>query len=97
MRLPIGSSPRILTRRRFHRRVQDNQSLRDDYIALVGRHRRHAVQQWLDAAWSRGAELARADEAGTAADAVPPAAAVWADCEGLDHPHELLLERFFCF
>ena len=79
--------------RRFHRRVQDKQSLRDDYVALVGRHRRHAVQQWLDAAWSRGAELARADEAGTAADAVPPAAAVWADCEGLAHPHELLLGR----
>jgi len=78
--------------RRFHRRVQDDPALRADYLALVGRHRRHAVQQWLDAAWSRGAELTRADEAGTAADAVPPASAYWADCEGLAHPDELLLE-----
>ena len=79
--------------RRLHRRVHDKQSLREDYVALVGRQCRHAVQHWLDAAWSRGAELARADEAGKAADAVPPAAAIWADCEGLAHPDELLLER----
>ncbi len=83
---------RLALYRRFHRHVQQDGGLRADYVALVGRHRRHAVQQWLDAAWARAPELARADEAGTAADAVPPASAHWADCEGLAHPDELLQE-----
>ncbi len=76
--------------RRFHRLVQASTGLRADYVELVGRHRRHAVLQWLNAAWARAPELARADAAGTAANAVPPASARWADCEGLAHPTELL-------
>ena len=76
--------------RRFHQLVQADAALRADYFALVARHRRHAVLQWLDAAWARAPELARADQAGTAAEAVPPASAIWADCAGLAHPAELL-------
>ncbi len=77
---------------RFHRHVQGDAALRADYTTLVGRHRRHAVLQWLEAAWQRGPELARADAAGNAQDGVPPAAALWADCTGLAQPAQRLLK-----
>lgn len=76
--------------RRFHRRVQAEAHLRADYLGLVGRHRRATVLQWLEAAWHRGPELARADAAGHAAGAVPPAAALWPACEGLADPAQTL-------
>jgi len=76
--------------RRFHRAVQADAACRADYLALVGRHRRGTVLQWLQAAWRRGPELARADAAGNAAGAVPPAAALWPQCLGLADPAELL-------
>ena len=77
--------------RRLHRSVQANAALRADYLMLAQRHRRTTLAQWLNAAWSRGPELARADAAGTAAAAVPPAAALWSACQGLDDPAALLL------
>jgi ATP-dependent helicase/nuclease subunit A len=77
---------------RFHRKVQNDAALRADYTALVGRHRRHAVLQWLEAAWQRGPELARADAAGNAQNSVPPAAALWVDCAGLVEPAQRLLQ-----
>jgi len=76
--------------RRFHRAVQADAGLRADYLALVGRHRRSTVLQWLDAGWRRGPELARADAAGTAAGAVPPASVLWPQCAGLTDPADLL-------
>jgi ATP-dependent helicase/nuclease subunit A len=79
--------------RRFHRTVQADAALRADYLALVGRHRRSTVLQWLEAGWRRGPELARADAAGNAAGAVPPAAALWPHCVGLADPAELLREE----
>ena len=77
--------------RRFHGAVQGDPALREDYLALVARHRRALVQTWLDAAWKRCAELQCADEAGTLASAVPPACEVFVECAGLDDPAELLL------
>ncbi len=76
--------------RRFHRRVQDDAGLRADYLALVARHRRGTLLQWLAAAWQRAPEFSRADAAGAVASAVPPAAAWWPECAGLTDPAELL-------
>ncbi|MBL8306249.1 MAG: UvrD-helicase domain-containing protein [Rubrivivax sp.] len=76
--------------RRFHRAVQRDDGLRDTYMALVRRHGRSAVAEWLDQARRRGAEIQRADAAGHAADAVPSAAAMWPVCQGLADPAELL-------
>ena len=78
--------------RRFHGAVQRDAALRTDYVALVQRHRRSTTLQWLEHAWMRGPELARADAAGTADNAVPPAAALWPQCAGLTDPAELLLQ-----
>ncbi len=83
-----GLRPALM--RRFHRAVQDDAALHAGYAALVARHRRATFLQWLDAAWRRGGELARADAAGHAADAVPAAAALWPACHGLDDPALLL-------
>ncbi|MDE2565692.1 MAG: UvrD-helicase domain-containing protein, partial [Burkholderiales bacterium] len=76
--------------RRVHAVVQADTALRADYAGLVRRHRRATVLQWLEAAWRRGAELARADAAGHVADAVPPAAALWPACAGLEDPLALI-------
>jgi ATP-dependent helicase/nuclease subunit A len=76
--------------RRLHRRVQADGALRADYLGLVQRHRRSTVLQWLEAAWKRGPELARADAAGHAQGAVPPAAGWWPECAGLADPAGLL-------
>jgi ATP-dependent helicase/nuclease subunit A len=69
--------------RDFHRAVDADAALRHDYLALVRRHRRSALQDWLAAAWQRRTELEAADAAGTLATAVPwpreDPAAPWAD------------------
>ena len=76
--------------RRFHGVVQADPALRADYIAMVAKHRRGTLLQWLSAAWQGGPELARADAAGSAEDGVPAAEAMWPECRGLDDPAELL-------
>ncbi len=76
--------------RRLHRAVLADAALLADFHALVARHRRSIVRQWLEAAWACGAELARADAAGCAEGGVPPAAAQWPQCAGLADPAELL-------
>ncbi len=76
--------------RRFHRRVQDDAGLRADYLALVARHRRGTLLQWLAAAWQRAPEFSRADAAGHVATSVPSAADWWPECVGLADPAELL-------
>ena len=78
--------------RRLHRHVQADAALRADYVALVRRHRRATVLHWLEAAWARGPELARADAAGTAATSVPSAADIWPACAGLSDPAVLVLQ-----
>ncbi len=78
--------------RHFHRAVQRDPSLRADYLGLVARHRRSTVLLWLENAWFRGPELARADAAGNADNAVPPAAEVFKECQGLDDPAQLLMQ-----
>ncbi|MBT9490709.1 MAG: UvrD-helicase domain-containing protein [Rubrivivax sp.] len=69
--------------RDFHTAVDADAALRADYLALVRRHRRSTLLDWLGAAWQRGAELQAADAAGTLAPAVPAPlrnpATVWAD------------------
>ncbi len=69
--------------RDFHAAVDADAALRADYLALVRRHRRSTVLEWLAAAWQRSAELQAADAAGTLGPAVPPPprdpAAVWAE------------------
>ena len=82
--------------RRFHRAVQADAALRDDYTALVTRHGRSTLLQWLEAAWRRAPELARADAAGAVAGAVPEAAALWPACRGLADPAALLLASPLC-
>ena len=78
--------------RRFHRSVQADAALRADYLALVHRHRRSTLLQWLEAAWFRAPELARADAAGTAEPAVPSAATRWPACAVVPEPAALLLQ-----
>lgn len=72
----------------FYRQVHSDDLLRDDFLALTSRHRRHAVQQWLDAAWHRRTELEKAASAGTLDGSVPPASTVFADCLPGRHPLE---------
>jgi ATP-dependent helicase/nuclease subunit A len=82
--------------RRFHRRVQAEPLLRGLYVELVRRHGRHTLLRWLEAAWDHAADLARADAAGTLADAVAPAAGLWPDAAALGDaadPTELLLRE----
>jgi ATP-dependent helicase/nuclease subunit A len=76
--------------RAFHRRVDADGALRADYLALVRRHRRATLLDWLDAAWQRRTELLSADAAGTLAGSVPDAAALWPACAGLASPLALL-------
>ena len=76
--------------RRFHVAVLADHGLHDDYTALVRRHRRTLVQEWLTTALRRSAELLCADAAGTLAGAVPAAAAVFPACAGLDDPLQML-------
>ena len=76
--------------KRLHRRVQADADLRADYVALVHRHRRSTVLDWLQAAWQRSPELARADDAGAVENAVPPAAQVWPACADVASPAELV-------
>ncbi len=77
---------------RFHRAVDGDAELRATYVRLVGRHGRAGVLAWLDAAWFKGAEIRRADAAGQASGAVPPAAEFWPECAGLADPAQLLLQ-----
>ena len=78
--------------RRLHRTVQNDASLRADYLVLVARHGRSTVLAWLDVAWRRGPEIERADAAGHAQGSVPPAAALWPACAGLGNPAALVLQ-----
>jgi ATP-dependent helicase/nuclease subunit A len=75
---------------RFHRSVQAEADLRVDYMALVARHRRSVVLQWLEVAWQRGPELQRADQAGHADGAVPSAAMFWPACAAFAEPAQAL-------
>jgi ATP-dependent helicase/nuclease subunit A len=75
---------------RLHRRVLADAGLRERYVALVRRHRRSTVLAWLDVAWQRGPEVARADAAGNAESSVPPALVLEPALAGLDHPGRLL-------
>ena len=75
---------------RFHTVLLREPALREDYLALVRRHRRTLVQQWLEAALQRSAELLSADAAGTLAGAVPAAASVFPGCADVDDPHALM-------
>lgn len=77
--------------RRVHRRVQADAALRAAYVELVRRHRRSTVLAWLDAAWARGPEIQRADAAGCAEGAVPPAQALEPAMAGLAHAGGLIL------
>lgn len=81
---------RLELMRRFHRAVAADPALREVHAAMVRRHRRSALQQWLDNAWQRGTEVTFADAAGTLQGAVPPAAALWPECEGVDDPRALV-------
>jgi ATP-dependent helicase/nuclease subunit A len=76
--------------RRFQRRVSAEPALRADYMALVARQGRHTFTRWLDTAWAKRVEVERAAAAGTLDDAIPSAAACYADCAGLGEPLALL-------
>jgi ATP-dependent helicase/nuclease subunit A len=76
--------------RRFQRRVHADPSLRADHDALIDRHRRHAVQTWLETAWHRGEELELADAAGVLDTSMPGPDSLDPRCAGVDHPLDLL-------
>ncbi len=78
--------------RRFRQRIWADAGLRDDHDQLVRRHRRSALEQWLDTAWQRGEELALADAAGVLATSMPDAASVDPRCAGLRDPLQRLNE-----
>lgn len=79
--------------RRFNRRVQDDAGLRQDYLALVRRHRRSSVLKWLEAAWFKGPEITRGDHAGSAESAVSSAADLYPECAGVDSPCQLIWKQ----
>ncbi|MGA0612730.1 UvrD-helicase domain-containing protein [Caldimonas sp. KR1-144] len=63
--------------RDFWRAVAADAALRDAYAALVARHGRRIVADWLDAALAQRVEFERADAAGAVDASVPPAAEHW--------------------
>ena len=73
-------------RRRFNAALLADAALQADYRALVARHGRHTVADWLETAWQRRTEIALADAAGAADEAVAPAALGFPECAGLSHP-----------
>lgn len=78
--------------RDFHRAVQADPGLRADYTELTRRHRRHALQRWLEVAWQRRSEIESAQQAGTLVAGVAPAHEVYADCVDGIHPLQAMLE-----
>lgn len=78
--------------RRFHRAVEDDVLLRQDFLALVRRHRRTHVSSWLDAMLQRSTEISCAIAAGTLETSVPPAREHWPECAEVDNPLALLLQ-----
>lgn len=57
---------------RLHAQLLSDPALRADHAALVARHGRATLAQWLDAALAKRIEIEFADAAGGLADAVPP-------------------------
>ncbi|GMV45395.1 MAG: hypothetical protein AMXMBFR66_07930 [Pseudomonadota bacterium] len=76
---------------RVHEAVQADAALRHVYLEMVGAAGRSRWLKWLEAVWQRRTVVARADDSGTLADAVAPAAALWPQCAGLAEPVELML------
>lgn len=80
--------PELLTR--LQRAVLRSDVLLADYRTLINRHRRSKLRAWLVAALHKRIEIEAADRAGTLETGVVPAAVLWADCAGLDHPLQRL-------
>lgn len=72
--------------RRFQREVLAQPVLLQDYRALIKRHGRWRLDQWLHAALDRRQEIERADAHGALAHAIEPAAQRWPGCAGFAHP-----------
>lgn len=75
----------------FQQAVLDDPALRRDHASLIHDHRRSKVERWIDLAWLRAADVQAADEAGGLEHALPPAAMLFPELEGLDHPGDRLL------
>jgi ATP-dependent helicase/nuclease subunit A len=76
--------------RRLHLTVLDDEALLADYRALAASRGRTTLQKWLDAAWQRRTEIELADAGGVLDGSIEPAAAVFPECAGLDHPAALI-------
>jgi ATP-dependent helicase/nuclease subunit A len=76
--------------RSFHGAVLADRQLAADFQALTARRGRHQLGQWLDAAWKKRIDIELADEAGVLDGSVEPAAALWPELAGLDHPADVL-------
>jgi len=72
--------------RRFHRQVLDDEALLGDYRALIERHGRRRLDQWLRAAIDRRLEIELADARAALDDAIEPASARWPACARVEHP-----------
>jgi ATP-dependent helicase/nuclease subunit A len=72
--------------RRFHAAVIADETLHDDYQALVLAHGRSQLRKWLDTAWNKRIDIELAGAAGVLDSSVPSAAEHWAHLAGLDHP-----------
>lgn len=75
---------------RFHRAVQASPVLLADYEALVERHRRSKLADWLVAVLDKRLEVEHADAGSDLETAVPGADECWLACAGLDHPLQRL-------
>ena len=78
--------------RRFNTALLRDEALRADHAALVARRGRAQARRWLDTVLHRRIEVEFADRAGTLADSVPEAGAVWPALAGIDHPMRSLLD-----
>ena len=72
--------------RRFQAKVAASAVLLQDYTALLERHGRQRLGDWLSSTLERRIEIELADAAGTLADSVAAPARLWPDCAGLDQP-----------
>ncbi|HET9643495.1 MAG TPA: UvrD-helicase domain-containing protein, partial [Burkholderiaceae bacterium] len=72
--------------RRFHAEVRADETVRDDFFALVQSRGRSQVRRWLEAAWLKRVEIERADAAGTLVTSVESPQELWSGFEDLSHP-----------
>lgn len=75
---------------RLHRALLAEPALRERYGELMRRHRRSAVQKWIEAVLDKAAAVDRAAQAGVLAETVEPVSARWPGHDDAEDPIERL-------